>query len=73
MTKAIDALTDLELEEHLKLVEMDIRWNRNHAYAVQDPTRTTLLDKVREQEQLLRKLRDERDYRIIHNKYRPFV
>ncbi len=73
MTKAIDALTDLELEEHLKLVEMDIRWNRNHAYAVQDATRSTLLDKVREQEQLLRKLRDERDYRIIHNKYRPFV
>jgi len=73
VSKAIDALTDLELEEHLKLVEMDIRWNRNHAYAVQVATRLTLLDKVREQEQLLRKLRDERDYRIIHNKYRPFV
>jgi hypothetical protein len=73
LNKAIDALTDLELEEHLKLAEMDIRWNRNHAYAVQGTTRSTLLDKVQEQEQLLRKLRDEREYRVIHNNYRPFV
>jgi hypothetical protein len=73
LIKAIDALTDLELEEHLKLVEMDVRWNRNHAYALRGLTRLTLMDKVQDQEQLLRKLRDEREHRIINNNYRPFV
>ena len=71
-TKRIDHLTDIELEEALKLLEMDVRWNRNQAYALSSSQSTRLMKRVKRQEEQLRRLWAERERRIVQGGYRPF-
>jgi hypothetical protein len=70
---AIDQLTDLELEQTLHYLEIDLRWKRNRAYAVTTPQSTQIMITVRQEAEQVKKLRRERERRIIRGNYRPFT
>jgi hypothetical protein len=70
---SIDQLTDIELEETLHLLQMEMRWKRNHAYALPDFQSTQIMIAVKEGEEFVKKLRAEREHRIIRGNYHPFT
>jgi hypothetical protein len=69
---AIEQLTDIELEDTLRFLQMDLRWKRNRAYAVQPPQSTQLMIAVKEEKQV-KKLHRGRERRIIRGTYQPFT
>jgi hypothetical protein len=70
---AIDQLTDLEIEQTLRYLEIDLRWKRNRAYAVTPSQSTPILIAVKQKEEQVKKLRRERERRIIRGNYQPFT
>ena len=69
---AIEQLTDIELEDTLRYLQMDLRWKRNRAYAVPTPQSTQLMIAVKQEEEQVKKLHQERKHRIIRGNYQPF-
>jgi hypothetical protein len=73
LTKPINQLSDLELEETIHLLDMDVRWSRNLAYAVSGARSQRLMRNVKLKEGLLRNLGAERERRIAQGGYHPFT
>jgi hypothetical protein len=70
---SIDQLTDIELEETLHLLQIEMRWKRNHAYALPNPQSIQIMITVKQEEEFVKKLRAEREHRIIRGNYHPFI
>jgi hypothetical protein len=72
--KPLDEWTDKELEMTLHHLEWEIRYLQNFGYAVHHPTISEAIQaSVHQQRDQLKKLRNEREYRIIQGTYQPFL
>ena len=72
--KTLDEWSDSELEVALSQLVWDIRFQQNFAYATSDPNRSEAIQtSLRRQRDQLKKLRNEREYRITQGRYHPFI
>ena len=70
----LDEWSDSELEVALSQLEWDIRFQQNYAYATSDTAHSEMIQaSVRRQRDQLKKLRNEREYRITQGRYNPFL
>jgi hypothetical protein len=72
--RKLDEWYDRELEVAVSQVEWDIRFQQNYSYATNNNELSEKIRaSVRQQQEYLKKLRSEREYRITHGSYHPFL